>query len=107
MPRKSRKNRQYGGMPLSYLNQNYREPSASAGSNVLVSQAGLARPVLNLTGGKRRTRRSMYRKRHGGFYPSIMGNFLGNASRLVPAAAITGYRMVKNYNKTRKMKSKK
>ena len=103
-------------MPLSYLNQNYREPSASAGSNVSAAEPGLARAVLNLTGGNRRnhkrsykhTRRCIYRKsRRGGFYPSIMGNFVGNASRLVPAAAVTGYRMVKNYNKTRKMKSKK
>lgn len=107
-----------GSMPLSYLNPNYRESSASSGSNVLVSEVGLARPVLNLTGGKRssrhsnkrshkHTRRCMCRKRHGGFSPSIMGNFVGNASRLVPAAAVTGYRMVKNYNKTRKNKSKK
>lgn len=114
MPRGSRKYRQSGGlpsMPLSYVNTSYREPSASTGSNVLASEAGLARPVLNLTGGKKHkhshTRRCMCRKGRGGYYPSIMGNFVGNASRLVPAAAVTGYRMVKNYNKTRKNKSRK
>lgn len=111
-------------MPLSYVDPSYSEPSASAGSNTLVAEVGLARQVLNPTGGTRRsrtrrsrtrhsrTRRSRHnrcfcRKRRGGFYPSVMGNFIGNASRLVPAAAVTGYRMVKNYNKTRKTKSKK
>jgi hypothetical protein len=49
-------------------------------------------------GGKRTKRKS----RRGGFYPSVMGQFVGNASRLVPAAAITGYRMVKNFKKTRR-----
>ena len=171
--RNRRKQRGSGavGAPLSYMNTNYREPSAAAGSDIQISEPGLARPVLNPTGGKRsyskrnrRTQRgsafdmlayckeligspppplcpppapvpcipppppptpppppmpapsvsgascpcrggrcrTVNRRRHGGFYPSVMGNFIGNASRLVPVAAITGYRMIKNYNKTRK-----
>ena len=99
--------KQFGGMPLSYVNNSYREPSAGAGSNILGSVAGLARPVINPAGGSR-TKRShtkrmaTRRNKKGGFSPSIMGNLLRNGSRLIPAAAVTGYRMVKNYKKTRK-----
>jgi hypothetical protein len=85
-----------GGLPLSYLNTMYKEPSASAGSNVLLSQAGLARPVLNATGGTRRKRnvkKTRRRNIRGGFYPSVMGGFVSNASRLVVPAGVVGYRM--------------
>ena len=93
--------------PLSYLDSSYKEPSASAGSNVLNAEVGLVRPSLNATGGgyrykKRSTRNRKRSTRRGGFYPSVMGSFVGNASRLVPAVAVTGYRMLKNYKKTRK-----
>ena len=110
--------RQFGGalgMPLSYLNRNYTEPSASEGSNLLQSQVGLARSVINPTGGKRKLNTRKYKKadkhtrkcknkckKSGGFYPSVMGSFIQNAARLMPAAAITGYRMTRNYNKTRR-----
>ena len=85
------------GAPLSYLDPKYTGSSASAGSNVLISEPLLARPSLNHTGGKR-----------GGFFPppTIMGSFIPNAARLAPAAAITGYRMVRNYKKTRKANRK-
>jgi hypothetical protein len=108
-----------GSMPLSYLKVGYAEPSASAGSNVLVSEPGLARPVLNPTGGKRsnrrskrstrRSKRSKRTRKHGGscgcmkkggFYPTVMGSFLRNASRIVPAVAYSGYKLLKG--KTRK-----
>lgn len=96
-----------GAMPLSYVNPSYREPSAYAGPNRVFSEPGLARPSLNLTGGKRskksRKSRKMRRTRkRGGFSPSVMGNFIQNGARLVPVAAVTGYRMVKNYKKTRR-----
>ena len=99
------------GAPLSYSNPNYQEPSASAGSNRLGSEPLLARPSLNHTGGKRyrkctrkhkHTRKCLTKSRKGGFYPSVMGGIINNGSRLVPAAAVQGYRMVRNYNKTRK-----
>jgi hypothetical protein len=95
---RSRKQRGAGttGAPLSYLDTKYQEPSASAGSNVLISEPGLARPVINPTGGSRRRR-----NKRGGFYHSVMANFVNNASRIVPVVAVTGYRMLKNY-KTRK-----
>lgn len=81
------------GAPLSYLDPKYNEPSASVGINRLISEPLLARPSLNHTGGKRSK---------GGFYPSVMGPFVTNAARLAPAAAVQGYRMVRNYKKTRK-----
>jgi hypothetical protein len=96
--RNSRRVRKYKGgasaAPLSYLDSSYKEPSATAGINRLISEPLLARPSLNHTGGKR--------SKKGGFYPSVMGPFVSNASRLVPAAAVQGYRMVRNYNKTKK-----
>ena len=114
-----------GGMPLSYLNTGYSEPGTSSrlGSNLMISEAGLARPSINHTGGRRNKRKNNLRTRrinrrnkkvsasstrckkctkNGGFYPSVMGSFIQNASRLVPVAAVTGYRMVRNYGKTRK-----
>jgi hypothetical protein len=99
--RNTRNKRYRGGAtstaPLSYVNNSYREPSGYAGSNVLISEPGLARPALQHTGGRR--------SRKGGFYPSVMGPFINNAIRLAPASAITAYRMTRNYrssSKTRK-----
>ena len=103
-----------GGLPLSFLDSSYKEPSASAGSNHNISQVGLARPVLNHTGGSRRkVTRKLYRnhkgkrgcrtcKKVGGFYPSIMGSFVRNAQALIPAAGITAYRAWNNFGKTRR-----
>ena len=109
LPTSSMKPAAGGSMPLSYLKIGYAEPSASAGPNVLGSQAGLARPFLNATGGKRRKHTKKRSRKHGascacmkkgGFYPTVMGSFLRNASRLVPAVAYSGYKLLKN--KTRK-----
>jgi hypothetical protein len=97
--------------PLSYLNPSYREPSSSAGPHALYSEPGLARPSINATGGSRKmkckrkhkhTRRCL---RKGGFFPppSLLGSFVQSAPRLAVPAAVSGYRMVRNYkNKTRK-----
>ena len=52
------------GAPLSYVDTKYNSPSASVGSNVQISEPGLVRPVLNPTGGKRRSyRRRSYKRR--------------------------------------------
>ena len=104
-----------GGMPLSFLDSSYKEPSVSAGYDRLGAQVGLARPVINHTGGRRSTRRTKAKKRTvrkrsscrtckkvGGFYPSIVGSFVRNAQSLIPAAGITGYRMWNNFGKTKK-----
>jgi hypothetical protein len=111
-----------GGAPLSYVNPGYQEPSASQGSNRLGSESLLARPGLNHTGGKRRTRKSTRsrsktrskrtkktscksRKQRGGFYPSVMGSLLYNGARLIPAAIVQAYYMMRNYKpKSRRRK---
>ena len=87
--------------PLSYLNPKYVEPSGPEGVNRLISEPLLARPSLNHTGGKRSTKRNKTRRR-GGFYPSVMGSFLSNGARLLPPTAVQGYRMLRNYKKSRK-----
>lgn len=98
-------------MPLSYLNRGYQEPSGSAGSDRLGSEPLLARPSLNHTGGRRshtggrrcHTGGRRRKSRRGGFYPSVMGGVINNGARLLPAAGVQAYRMVRNYsNKSRK-----
>ena len=101
--------------PLSYLNPTYREPSSSAGPHALYSEPGLARPSINATGGSRSRKLKCKRKhkhtrrciRKGGFFPppSLLGSFIQSAPRLAVPAAVSGYRLVRNYkgsNKTRK-----
>lgn len=99
-----------GPMPLSFVNPSYREPSAYASSGRVISEVGLARPSLNLTGGslRKRMKKSRNTRKRGGFYPSVMGGVLQNGPRLIPAAAVTGYRMVKNFKKrvTKKLRRK-
>jgi hypothetical protein len=103
-----RKTRKGGAMPLSYLNRGYQEPSGSAGSDRLISEPLLARPSLNHTGGKRchtggkRNKKRTRKSRRGGFYPSAMGGLINNGAKLLPAAGVQAYRMVRNYNKSRK-----
>ena len=118
--------KQYGGAamaPLSYLNPTYREPSSSAGPHALHSEPGLARPSINATGGSRKrahsrkircmrkhkhTRRCLKRgTRRGGFFPpvSALGSIMQSGPSLAVPAAVSGYRMLRNYrgpNKTRK-----
>jgi hypothetical protein len=93
------------GFPLSYTTPSYREPSASAGSNLQISEPGLARPVLNPIGGGRRNRLTQRKNRNvkvGGFYPSVMGSFLQNAAGIVPATLYSGYKLFKNNKTSRK-----
>jgi hypothetical protein len=103
-------------MPLSYLNPNYREHSAFAGSGRVISGAGLAHPGLNHTGGRRsrttrarklRRSRLSRRSRRGGFYHSVMGSVLSSGPKLIPVAAVTGYRMCKNYKGRTKRKQRR
>lgn len=96
------------GLPLSYLNKSYQEPSTFEGVNKLGSETMLARPVLNPTGGRRRncsrknrTNTRTNTRRKGGFYPSVMGGLINNGAKLIPAAGVQAYRMVRNY-KSRK-----
>ena len=125
--------KQYGGAkhiggaamaPLSYLNPSYREPSSSAGPHALHSEPGLARPSINATGGTRatggsrsrkirctrrhkHTRRCMRSTKKGGFFPpvSVLGPIMRSGPSLAVPAAVSGYRMLRNYkgpNKTRR-----
>jgi hypothetical protein len=110
--------KQLGGAamaPLSYLNPSYREPSSSAGPHALHSEPGLARPSINATGGSRKsarsrkirctrkhkhTRRCLKRgTRRGGFFPPIsaLGPFMRTGPSLAVPAAVSGYRMLRNY----------
>ena len=106
-------------MPLSYLNRGYQEPSGSAGSDRLGSEALLARPSLNHTGGRRchmggrrchtggrrcHTGGRRRKSRRGGFYPSVMGGVINNGARLLPAAGVQAYRMVRNYSRRKNRK---
>lgn len=77
-------------LPLSYFTG--KAPvSADAGRNFLVSEGMGVRPRI---GGKRRSRRRT--KRHGGFVPSVMGNFMASASKyIVPISLFAGYKMIK------------
>jgi hypothetical protein len=93
--------RKGGAMPLSYLNTKYVEPSAPSGSDRLISEPLLARPSLNHTGGKRNKKRTR-KSRRGGFYPSAMGGLIKNGAKLLPAAGVQAYRMVRNYKSSRK-----
>ena len=107
--------------PLSYLNPSYREPSSSAGPHALHSEPGLARPSINATGGSRsrklkckrkhkHTRRCMRSTKKGGFFPpvSVLGPIMRSGPSLAVPAAVSGYRMLRNYkgstrrNKTRR-----
>jgi len=122
--------KQYGGAkqvggaamaPLSYLNPTYREPSSSAGPHALHSQPGLARPSMNATGGSRsrkirctrkhkHTRRCLKRAtRRGGFFPpvSVLGSFMRSAPTLAVPAAVSGYRMLRNYKSSSKNRTRK
>jgi hypothetical protein len=109
MPNKTRKQKG-SAMPLSYLNRNYIEPSGPAGSNVSGAEPGLARASLNLTGGRRSRSKTVKGGKcgcltKGGFYPSVMGNFVANTARLIPAMLFASYRMFKNSKtKTRKQR---
>jgi len=101
--KRANRTRKGGAMPLSYLNKVYQEPSGPAGSDRLISEPLLARPSLNHTGGRRsRKNRCSRKSRKGGFYPSAMGGLINNGARLLPAAGVQAYRMVRNYKNSRK-----
>lgn len=87
-------------MPLSYYNPGVAEPSANAGRDLLkaISPIGV-RPRI---GGKRRSHKHKYTKRHhkGGFVPTIMEGFSAMVSQYItPIALYAGYRLL-----TRKQK---
>lgn len=65
---------------------------------------------FSLLGGKRtrKTRRSpMYKKKRGGFYPSLMGGVLSNGPLLVPAAIGQGMRLFRNNSRRMSVRKRK
>ncbi len=75
-------------MPLAFyqdgaqMRGTYAEPT---GTGLAASNNNWARAPLSQTGGSK--------QQQGGFSPSVMGSFLANGARLLPAAGYMGYRM--------------
>ena len=92
-----RRTRKRGGnhpLPLQYFGA-AAPVSASAGGDRLDVIGSMVRPAI---GGKR----NMYKKR-GGFYPSVMGNFVSATSNYItPIALFAGYKLLKKSQNTRK-----
>jgi hypothetical protein len=97
MKRMSRKTLKRGGMrlPLQY----FGEPammSAGEGSDRMGVSGLVVRPKI---GGKRSMRKRNTCKK-GGFYPSVMGNFVPAASKYVtPLALFAAYKLMKQPTK--------
>lgn len=89
----SRKRREGGAataFPLHYFGS--KAPIAADAGRALLPIPIDGMGIRPRIGGKR-TRRS--RKRKGGFYPSVMGDFTISASRyIVPMALYAGYKMM-------------
>lgn len=84
---------------------------ASINQHYTYNSPELAPPrPFSLLGGKRTRRARTYKKKRGGFYPSLMGGVLSNGPLLVPAVIGQGMRLLRNNRKrmaTRKRKGKK
>jgi len=95
-----RRTRKQGGnrpLPLQYFGS-VAPVSASAGVNRLDVTGHMVRPAI----GGRRSMRSM-RKKRGGFYPTVMGNFIPAASKYItPLALFAGYKLLKKSQHTKK-----
>ncbi len=104
---------QMGGavsMPLAYfqdgaqMRHTYAEPT---GTGLATTNNNWVRTPLSQTGGANRhavggcTVRASWKKQQqqGGFSPSVMGSFLANGTRLLPAAGYMGYRMFEKAGK--------
>ncbi len=92
-----RRTRKQGGnrpLPLQYFGA-AAPVSASAGVDRLDVTGHMVRPTI---GG----RRSM-RKKRGGFYPTVMGNFVPAASKYItPLALFAAYKLMKKSQHTKK-----
>jgi hypothetical protein len=99
--RKARVSRKRGGaatsFPANYFGLTTPTQMISSGKDLLNTYGDTIRARLNITGGKRKT------KRRGGFVPSIMGSFSASASKYIaPIALFAGYKLL-----TRKRKPSK
>jgi hypothetical protein len=97
----------YVGMPLAYFKDGAQMQGTTTdytGVGLAGSSAAMVRAPLTQTGGRRRRRLTRAEQQQGGFHPSVMGSFLTNGMRLVPAVAYVGYNMMKSQKKTRRKK---
>jgi hypothetical protein len=94
-----RQTRKRGGnrpLPLQYFGA-AAPVSASAGGDRLDVTGHMVRPTI---GGKRSKRST---KKQGGFYPTVMGNFIPAASKYItPLALFAGYKLLKKSQHTKK-----
>lgn len=86
----SKKNRKSGAgylSPAEFFNPDARQPSSTNTAISSLPTAGWVRPPMasTLKGGKRR-----FRKRSGGFSPSIMGSFVSNVQSTVVPLILAG-----------------
>lgn len=104
----------YVGMPLAYFKDGAQMQGTTTdptGVGIGGSSASWAREPIQQSGGsvkrkarvtvKKRKARVTAKRQAGGFSPSVMGSFVSNGLRLVPAVAYVGYNMYKNSRKTR------
>ena len=104
-----RRTRKRGGnrpLPAQYFGE-AAPVSAGAGVDRLDVTGNTVRPAI---GGKRsiRSTRSMRNKKRGGFYPSVMGDFIPVASKYItPLALFAGYKLLKRSQHTKKHRSKR
>jgi hypothetical protein len=98
-----RRTRKRGGnrpLPAQYFGTT-APVSASAGGDLLDVTG---RTVRHAIGGQRSIR-SMRTKKRGGFYPSVMGNFIPAASKYItPLALFAAYKLMKKSQNTKKQR---
>ena len=94
--------RQRGGatpMPLGFYQQGAQMTGTTAdptGAGLAASNSTWARAPLPRGGGRRHGRTRRRHSQHGGWAaPSVMGAFVANGARLLPAAVYMGYRQSK------------
>ena len=109
--RHSRKHKKRGGaataFPLNYFDSAYAPSAASSGYDLLGAADRGIRLALQVPKGGRRRTHCTQRKKKGGFYPSVMGNFTASASKyIVPMSLYALYKMMR-VNKTSSKKGRR
>ena len=106
--------RKQGGnrpLPLQYFGAATPLAAGEGGDRMEVS-GNMVRPAI---GGKRKSKRSKRNirkskrstKKRGGFYPSVMGNFVPAASKYItPLALFAAYKLMKHPSKKRRSSRK-
>ena len=90
-------------LPLQYFGT-AAPVSAGEGGDRMGISGNMVRPAI---GGLRSTKKRSTRTR-GGFYPSVMGNFVAGASKyIVPIALFAGYKLMKKAPTRRKQRTRK